>query len=417
MDQQMGLKDSGGWVSGGRMGLRLAVVAVLYFAEGFPFGLVWDAMPVFLRQRGVPLEAIGLMSLVSLPWSIKFLWAPAVDRWGTERVWIVATQLLLASLAGSGILMSGPDPLFFGWLLSIALLSATQDIACDAYTIRLLDRDELGPANGIRVSAYRLALISSGGVLVSAAGWLGWRTAFLLAGAVMLLCASISTRIPRALGPRSNAQSLLILKPLAALLRRPAAPQVLCFVVLYKLGEMAMGPMVRPFWVDRGLSPSEIGFITGTGGILASILGALIAGALTSRWGIFRCLWIFGILQAASNLGYALVAAIEETGHVGVYGASLLESFCGGLGTAPFLAFLMSVCDKKWAATQYALLSALFGLARSVSGALSGWLASSMGYSYYFTITFLLAAPAFALLPWVRPWTRGPVDRYPHGQT
>lgn len=387
---------------------KAPIVAVLYFAEGFPFGIVWDAAPVFLRQAGASLETIGLMGFVSLPWSIKFLWAPAVDRWLREKAWIVMSQLVLAGLLGAAGIFSFPGLVVFLWLLAIAFVSATQDIACDAYTIRLLNERELGLANGIRVSAYRVALITSGGVLVGSVSKLGWNGAFLLASGVMGACALASSTILRRYdkdGPVKKGSSVFM--PLKELLGRPSALQVFLFVVLYKLGDMAMGPMVRPFWVDRGLSPSEIGFITGTGGVLASILGALVGGSLTSSWGIFRGLWVLGIFQATSNLGYALVAAMPQTGHMGVYGASLLESFCGGLGTAPFLAFLMAICAKEFAATQYALLSALFGIARSVAGAASGWLTSSMGYELYFAATFLMAIPAFALLPWVKRWVGG----------
>jgi PAT family beta-lactamase induction signal transducer AmpG len=398
-----GCKGIRGLLAGGA-GARIGIVAFLYFAEGFPFGFVWDAIPVFLRQGGLPLETIGLLSLVSLPWSLKFFWAPAVDRWASERTWIAATQFLLAALLAAGGIRGFSGALLLAWLLGLTFLSATQDIACDAYTIRLLEQRELGAANGVRVSAYRIALIASGGVLVAAAGWIGWEGAFLGAGGVMLCCALAASRLPQPVWERPRDKRLQVIAPLWDLLGRGSAPQVLLFVVLYKLGDMAMGPMVRPFWVDRGLGPSEIGFITGTGGILATILGALVGGAITSSWGIFKALWVLGIFQAASNLGYAFVASFPETGHLGVYGASLVESFCGGLGTAPFLAFLMGISSKRWAATQYALLSALFGLARSLSGAASGWLTASMGYGSYFALTFALAAPAFALLPWVRGW-------------
>lgn len=394
-----------GLLAGGA-GARIGIVAFLYFAEGFPFGLVWDAIPVFLRQKGLSLEAIGLLSLISLPWSLKFLWSPAVDRWASERSWIAATQLLLGTLLAAGGIWGFSGALLVAWLLGLAVFSATQDIACDAYTIRLLDNSELGAANGVRVSAYRIALIASGGLLVAVAGWMGWEGAFLVAGGVMFCCALAASRLPHPVWAGSKDKKLQVIAPLGDLLGRGGAAQVLLFVVLYKLGDMAMGPMVRPFWVDRGLAPAEIGFITGTGGILASILGALLGGVITSSWGIFKALWVLGIFQAASNLGYSLVASFPETGHLGVYGASLVESFCGGLGTAPFLAFLMGISSKKWAATQYALLSALFGLARSLSGAASGWLTASMGYGSYFALTFLLAAPAFALLPWVRKWTQ-----------
>lgn len=390
----------------GGTGARIGVVAFLYFAEGFPFGLVWDAVPVFLRQGGLSLEAIGLMSLISLPWSLKFLWSPAVDRWASERIWIASTQLLLAILIAMGEIRVFSGSLLFLWLLGLAILSATQDIACDAYTIRLLHEKELGVANGVRVSAYRMALIASGGLLVAISGWVGWEGVFLTAAGVMLACSIASSKLPHHIREGALHRRLQVAAPLRDLLARPGAPQVLLFVALYKLGDMAMGPMVRPFWVDRGLGPSEIGFITGTGGIMASVLGALLGGAVTSGWGIFKALWVLGIFQAASNLGYSVVAFLPETGHLGVYGASLVESFCGGLGTAPFLAFLMNICKKQWAATQYALLSALFGLARSLSGVSSGWLTSSMGYESYFALTFLLAGPAFTLLPWVRDWSQ-----------
>lgn len=393
-----------GFPAGGT-GLRLGIVAFLYFAEGFPFGFVWDAMPVFLRHRGLSLEAIGLLSLMSLPWSLKFFWSPAVDRWASERTWIVATQFLLAILLAVGGIFGFSGVLLFAWLLGLAILSATQDIACDAYTIRLLQERELGAANGLRVSSYRLALIASGGLLVALAGWVGWNGAFMAGAGVMLACSIAARKLPQHSWEAPLHKSLQVAAPLQELLARPGAVQVLLFVVLYKLGDMAMGPMVRPFWVDRGLGPSEIGFITGTGGILASVLGALLGGGLSSAWGIFKALWVLGVFQAASNLGYSLVAFFPGTGHLGVYGASLVESFCGGLGTAPFLAFLMNICTKHWAATQYALVSALFGLARSLSGTFSGWLTSSMGYESYFALTFLMGAPAFALLPWVRDWT------------
>jgi PAT family beta-lactamase induction signal transducer AmpG len=178
---------------------------------------------------------------------------------------------------------------------------------------------------------------------------------------------------------------------------------VLLFVLLYKLGDASMGPMVKPFWLDRGLSIEEIGFVSTTLGVVASVAGALAGGLFASRYGIFHALWVLGLLQAMSNLGYAAVAAIPF-GRSAIYGASLVESFTGGLGTAAFLAFLMHVCDREHAATQYALLSAIFGLTRSVAGGVSGFGVSQFGYAPYFLFTFALSFPAFAVLPWVRIW-------------
>jgi PAT family beta-lactamase induction signal transducer AmpG len=162
--------------------------------------------------------------------------------------------------------------------------------------------------------------------------------------------------------------------------------------------------MVRPFWVDRGLSTTEIGLITGSIGLIATITGALVGGAFTTRFGVFHGLWFLGIWQAVSNLGYAAVARLPETGHWGVYGASIVESFCGGLGSAAFLAFLMSICSKRWAATQYAILTALFNIPGLLFGSLSGWAAARLGYSTYFAFTFLLALPAYAFVFATRGW-------------
>jgi PAT family beta-lactamase induction signal transducer AmpG len=186
-------------------------------------------------------------------------------------------------------------------------------------------------------------------------------------------------------------------------LARPGAVAVLLFIVLYKLGDVSMGPMVKPFWLDSGLTIDDIALVSTTAGVGLTIAGALVGGVFTSRVGIFRGLWMLGLLQAVSNLGYAGAAAVGG-GRVAIYTASMIESFTGGLGTAAFLAFLMHVCERDQAATQYALLSALFGLTRSLSAPLTGVAAAHFGYAMYFALTFLLALPAYALLPWIRPW-------------
>jgi len=390
---------------------KLCWVAILYFAEGFPFGLVFDAFPVYFRFHHVSLASIGLLSLAGLPWTLKFLWAPAVDLIGSRRSWIVGCQVFLTVTL---LLVLGLDPSGEGlvlWLImGLAVLSATQDIAIDAYTIELLDESEMGPANGLRVTTYRIALIAAGGLFVALAGWLGWKGAFTVAAGVLAVYALVSTRAP-VMKPRlspEDATGLVqrIWAPLASLVRRPGFVPVMVFILLFKLGDMALGPMVRPFWVDRNFTPLQIGVIPGGLGVVFTVVGALLGGTLTRRWGIFHALWILGLAQAGSNLTYATAAALPPSTEL-MYGASAVESFCGGLGTAPYLAFLMSICDKQYAATQYALLSALFGLTRSLSGAVSGFAAERFGYAAYFLATFFLAFPAYALLPWVKGWTRG----------
>jgi PAT family beta-lactamase induction signal transducer AmpG len=288
------------------------------------------------------------------------------------------------------------------------LAGATQDIAIDAYTIGLLAPGEEGVGNGVRVSAYRAALVASGGGLLLLAGRAGWPLAFDVAALIFAALAVSALRAPE--GVRVVRQPATAwMHALVGWLARPGASAVLLFIVLYKLADVSMGPMVKPFWLDSGLTVDDIALVSTTAGVALTVVGALVGGAFTSRYGIFTGLWALGLLQAASNLGYAGAAAVGG-GRPAIYAASLLESFTGGLGTAPFLAFLMHVCDREQAATQYALLSALFGLTRSVSAPFTGFGAAHFGYATYFALTCALALPAYALLPWIRGWIH---DRTP----
>ena len=383
---------------------KLFWVAVLYFAEGFPFGIVVDLLPVYFRSHGVSLTEIGLMSLLGAPWTLKVFWSPLVDRFGTRQRWFVSCLAVIGLVLAAAPAFPAAQPSVWLWalLLVFTTAAATQDIAIDAYTIGLLSPGEEGVANGVRVSAYRVALIVGGGGLVMLAGTLGWPVVFWIGAGLVGVVALVVAHSPHLEWERADAGQHW-LRPLVNWLSRPGAPIIFVFVLTYKLGDSSMGPMVKPFWVDRGLSVEEIGLVSTSLGAGATIVGALAGGVLTSRWGIFRSLWILGLFQAVSNLGYA-AAAYAEAGRPGIYAASLVESFTGGLGSAAFLSFLMHVCDKRQAATEYALLSAIFGLTRSLAGAVSGWGAARMGYPAYFALTFLLAFPAFALLPWVRPW-------------
>jgi PAT family beta-lactamase induction signal transducer AmpG len=392
---------------GNRMRLRgkLSWIALLYFAEGFPFGLVQDYLPVYFRAAGVSLKEIGLLSLLGLPWSLKVFWSPLVDRFGERRLWVGGC---LAGMAGVLCVIPVFPPGDLGWwlrglLLAFTTLAATQDVAIDAFTVGLMEHGQEGPANSVRVAAYRAAIITAGGGIVALAGILSWPILFRLAALIPLLLGLTILRAPRTrLSPEARRA---FLRPLWLWLRRPGAIAVFLFILLYKVGDASMGPMVKPFWLDRGLTPAEIGLVSTTIGMIASISGALVGGIWVTRLGIFRGLWLLGLLQALSNLGYASVAW-ADLGRGFVYAASIFESFTGGLGTAAFLSFLMNACDREHAAVQYALLSAIFGLSRSLSGAFSGWATERLGYGDYFGVTFLLALPAYALLPWVRGWIR-----------
>lgn len=293
----------------------------------------------------------------------------------------------------------------------MALASATQDMAIDAYTIDILDDHELGIANGIRSSSYRVALILSGGGLVALSGLIGWNVAF-VAIAVIVLSLGVMVlfwkRCHESQVERKSSNPVRVIDswtmPVRELFKRPGIGAIVLFILLFKVGDTMMGPMIAPFWVDRGFTRLEIGLISGTLGPIASIVGSVIGGWLTTRWGIGRALWSMGAVQALSNLGYAYAALTG--GKFTVYMASFIESLTGGMGTAPFMAFLMALCNKGFSATQYAFFTTLFGFSRSISGVLGGFGAGYFGYASFFVLTFIAAIPAFLFLPWVLPVIR-----------
>jgi PAT family beta-lactamase induction signal transducer AmpG len=403
------------WVGAGSLGPRskrkLSVVALFYFIQGSPPAILWEVLPVYFRLHGVSLRAIGGLRLLELPYSLKFFWSPLVHRYGDRRVWVMAC---LAAIAGVLLLLPQTDIGNVGWMvllliLALTALSATQDVAIDSYTVALIDEHEQGAANGVRASAYRVALVFVGGGMVFLAAAFDWDILFALAGGTMIVLALFVTRAPKLAMPDEARENWL-----AGFVGWAGTWKVfplVGFVLTYKLGEFAIGPMVKPFWVDYGgrIWPAEsdlmfqIGLVPTTFGIVLSIVGALTGGAFISRFGIFHAVWFLGLLQAGSNLGYWLVDWLD-LGRFGLYGASVFESLSGGLGTAAFLAFLMNICQKEHATMQYAFLSSIFSLTGRLVGGLSGLGAERFGYGPYFVGTFLLALPAYLLLPWVRGW-------------
>ena len=390
---------------------KLAVISLLYFIQGAPAGILWEVLPVFFRVNGVSLRAIGGLRLLELPYSVKLFWSPLVHRYGDRRVWILACLLGIAA-----ILLSLPfvQVAGVGWtvlllILALTTLSATQDVAIDSYSVALVEREEEGAANGVRASAYRVALVFFGGGMVFLAAALAWNRLFWLAAGVFAVLGCCAMTIQRLAIPAAAREHWLAgFLGWAGTWR--VVPLVL-FVLTYKLGEFAIGPMVKPFWVDYGRSiwpvqdqlMFQIGLVPTTFGIILSIAGALVGGAFISRYGIFHAVWFLGLLQAVSNLGYYFVAWMD-LGRFGLYAASVIESLSGGLGTAAFLAFLMNVCDKEHATVQYAFLSSVFSLTGRLVGGISGLGAERFGYANYFAITFLLSLPAYLFLPWVKDW-------------
>jgi len=380
-------------------------IAVLYFAEGLPFGIAYDVWPVFFRVHGVSLREIGLMSLLSLPWTWKLLWAPLVDRYGSRQHWITACLFFLGATTIAIIPQDASQPSFLLWslLLLFTTASATQDIAIDAYAVDVSTPKTIGSINGTRVSAARVAMLVGGGGFITLADFVGWNLLW-VALAVMFFglaaAAWLSPRVPLEASERQHA-----LAPVLRWIFRWEMVPVLAFVLLFKVGDSTLGRMVKPFWVDRGYSLTEIGTISVTLGVALTIVGALAGGWFVNRYGIFRSLLWLGLAQLVSNLGYVAVAAIDLP-RESIYAASMIESFTQGLGTAAFLSFLMNLCDKEHAATQYAILSAMFALTRDVAGAFSGIGVEALGYAVYFALTTALALPGLALLPAIKPRIR-----------
>ncbi len=382
---------------------KLGIVSLLYFIQGSPPAILWEVLPVYFRLHGVSLRTIGGLRLLELPYSLKVFWSPVVHRYGDRRVWVSACMIANAVIVGT---LPFIEVSRVGWLVLLLLLilttlSATQDIAIDSYTVGLVDREEEGAANGVRASAYRVALVMVGGGMVFSAAFFHWTVLYFIA-AIVFVSLGLSVILTPRLDLSSEARQEWLSGFVGWIGTWRAIPLIL-FVLCYKLGEFAIGPMVKPFWIDQGRSVFEIGLVPTTFGIVLSVAGALAGGAFISRYGTFRGIWILGLLQAFSNLGYAVVAW-ANLGWLGLYGASIFESFAGGLGTAAFLAFLMNICQKEHATVQYAFLSSVFSLTGRLVGGVSGLGAERFGYGNYFALTFLLCLPAYALLPWVKKW-------------
>jgi MFS transporter, PAT family, beta-lactamase induction signal transducer AmpG len=387
---------------------RLAgIVAALYFSEGLPYGIVKELVPMVLRFRHVDLTSIGLLNVVGIAWTLKFLWSPLVDEFGTYRRWIggavVGIAIALIGMSVSAV----PSTFFYTFVAMLALASATQDIAVDAFTIRATPTELLGPVNSVRVTAYRIALTSPG-ILALVAQRFGWDMAFRVAAVVALgifvvvkfIPSEVEDRRPRLSGQAGRLSSNFI-AAMKHWLLRPKAGLLLAVAFTFRLCEFAVVSMIKPYWVDRGYTPAEIGTITSIVGVVVSIGSAILGGFIVARIGIYASLLWLGAAQCLSNIGYALVATFSA-GRWAIYAAAVGENIGYGLGTAAFLAFLMSICDRDRAATEYALLSAAYGLTGTLMASASGYLAKHAGYPLYFWITVLLGIPPLLLIPLIR---------------
>ncbi len=382
---------------------------MLGFASGLPLALTGGTLQAWATLSGVSLQNIGFLTLIGTAYTLKFLWAPVVDRYappmlGRRRSWIFVTQVLLGVVIAAMGFYSPSESLMILALLAVlvAFLSATQDIAFDAYSTDVLRTEERAAGAAVKVLGYRLAMIVSGGLaLVLADQWLGWGSTYFLMGALMALCAIATLLAPEpeavARAPRSLA--IAVVAPMVEFFKRPGALSILLLIVLYKLGDAFAGALSTTFLLrGAGFTGTEVGAVNKVFGLAATIIGALAGGALMARLGLYRSLMLFGLLQALSNFGYWVLAVTPPH----VYSMALVvgvENLCGGLGTAAFVALLMALCKQEFSATQFALLSALSAVGRTyLAGPLTPPLVESIGWPGFFVITVLIGLPGLILL-------------------
>ncbi len=386
---------------------RTAAVVLLSFSSGLPLGLVWIAIPDWMRSIGVDIRLVGLITLAQAPWSLKVFWAPLLDRYappwlGRRRGWMAVTQVALLAL---GIALAGvgshPDaPYVVGALaLAIAFAAATQDIVIDAYAVDVLRPEEQGLAVGARTALYRAAMFIAGGVSITLAGQFSWPAVNVGLALLYLPMLLITWRAPEPAQPGGQPTTLAeaVWQPLRELFSRPRAIEILAFVVCYKLADNLAGALIRPFLVDMGYSDTDRGVALATIGLAATLSGTFLGGLVTTAIGLGHSLWLFGFLQVFSNLGYVAVAN-SAVNRLLMFSATGFESFTSGLGTGAFAVLLLRLTEKRFSATQYALLTSLFGLPRLISGPMCGFLVSRFGWSTFFWITIAAGAPGLLLL-------------------
>lgn len=371
---------------------KLLLLGSLYFAQGLPYGFFTQALPVFMRKQRYSLGSIGLSTLLAIPWALKFLWAPWVDRftstrWGRRASWIVPLQLLTAvTLVFLGLVGSpGEIPLLLASSLVLNLFAATQDIATDGLAVELLRIDERGLANGVQVAGYRVGMVVGGGVILMLFSRLGWVLSF----ASMALLSLLALLPLFWLGESTQQEDPAYLPPAGSspgphFLRREGVGALLLVVVTFKMGDWFGSGMVRPLLVDLGMTLADIGWIFGTVGFVAGLLGALAGGALVNRLGRYRALVTFGLIQAFTVASYGVLVHNAALPLVMVIAA--VEHFAGGMATAALFTVMMDFCRREQAGTDYTVQASGVVFATLSVASISGFSARASGYGAHFVI-------------------------------
>ena len=382
-------------------------MAPLGFYSGLPLALTGATLQAWLSVAQIDIRSIGLYSLIAIPYTFKFIWAPVLDRWafpilGRRRGWMLFFQALIAIFIWC-MATTGPEMnlmLLALFAFMTAFTSASQDIVFDAYRTDLLSPAERGTGAGISITGYRIGMLVSGAFALVLADRIGWGNTYRLMALLMLLSIIVTILSPdpgHKTRPPSNLKEA-VWGPLSQFFLRPGAMSYLLLIVFYKLGDAFAGTLSTAFLIKgMGFSPTAVGTINKGMGLLCTVAGALWGGALTGKLGLYRALFLFGILQAISNLAF-MALAVTGKSYTMMALAVAVENLSGGMGTAAFVAFLMALCHRSFTATQYALLSAVAAVGRIFVGPPSGYLVSYTGWPLFFFITFLAALPGIFML-------------------
>lgn len=397
---------------------RMLICVFVGFASGMPLYVLLQLVPAWLKDEGVSLTEIGLFALVGIPYNWKFLWAPFMDRWsppllgrlGRRRGWILLTQLaLLGSIGVLGMFQPVASTAVIAWLaLAVAFFSASQDVVLDAYRREILPDQELGLGNAIHVNAYRISSLVPGSLSLVLADLMPWDSVFAITAAFMLVgvAMTLAVREPPSEVPLSHGLRATVVAPFQEYLQRRRWSGVLLvigFMFLYKLGDNMATALAMPFYLDIGFSKTEIGLVAKHAALWPAIAGGLLGGLVMVRLGINRSLWVFGVVQLVSILGFAVLAA--NGNHLWLLAAVIAFEYLGvGLGTAAFTAFIARETSRVFAATQFALFTSLAALPRTFANASTGAIVEQVGWVSFFLLCAVLAVPGMLMLLWVAPW-------------
>ena len=386
---------------------RVAAVLVLGFSSGLPLALTGSTLQAWLTVSEIDIRTIAWFSWIGVPYLLKFLWSPVMDRFvppflGRRRGWMTLTQLaLIGSIAAMTLAPPSESLLLLGILaLWVAFASASQDIVIDAYRTDVLRTQERGMGAAVGVFGYRIAMLVSGGLALILADQVGWRWAYLFMAALMAVGLVTSALAPEPEAPADPPRSLIeaVVLPLVDLFSRRGALSLLALVMLYKFGDALAGTLTTAFLIRGvGFTPTDVGVVNKFLGLASLLLGALVGGVVLARMSLFRALLAFGILQAVSNLSFTWLAWAGKSYPLLVFTVAF-ENLASGMGTAAFVALAMALCNVSFSATQYALLSAVASLGRVLFGPVTGELVAWIGWADFFVVTFVAALPGLWLV-------------------